>query len=58
MPTERHIIMSYYNLDEVAKQDTRSMITKVWDNKFIGNRHVVIESEQSSKTWDKPIDLS
>lgn len=34
------------------------MIKRVWDNKFIGNRHVVIDSEQSTKTWDRPIDLS
>lgn len=58
MPTERHVVVSLYNLEEVCKQDTKAMIRRVWDNKFIGNRHVVIESEQSSKNWDKPIDLS
>lgn len=58
MPTERHIVVSKYNLEEISKQDSGAMIKRVWDNKFIGNRHVVIDSEQSSKTWDRPIDLS
>lgn len=48
MPTERHIVISKYNLEEVGKWDTKEMVKKVWDNKFIGNRHVVISSELSS----------
>lgn len=58
MPTERHIVMSKYNLDEFSKRDTKEMIKRVWDNKFIGNRHVVVDSEQSLAKWYKPIELS
>ncbi len=34
------------------------MIKRVWDNKYIGNRHVIIESVASNTVWDKPIDLT
>jgi len=44
MPTERHIVISKYDLEEMCKQDTNKMVSRVWDNKFIGNRHVVIEA--------------
>ena len=34
------------------------MLKSVWDNNFIGNRHVVIKTESSLKIWDKPMDLN
>ncbi len=58
MPTERHIVVAKYNLEEVCKQDNKAMIKRVWDNKYIGNRHVVIEPVASNTVWDKPIDLT
>lgn len=48
LPTERHIVMSKYDLEEVCKMNTQKMIKNVWDNKFIGNRHVVVTSELSA----------
>lgn len=42
MPTERHIVISKYNLEEVSKNNTSRMVKYVWDNNFVGNRHVVI----------------
>lgn len=57
LPTERHVVCAKYNLDETAKLDKNKMVKYVWENKFIGNRHVVISSEASHKSWYKPIDL-
>lgn len=57
LPTERHIVCAKYNLDEYAKADKNKMVVHVWENKFIGNRHVIISSEESKKSWHKPIDL-
>jgi viroplasmin and RNaseH domain-containing protein len=58
MVTERHIVCAKYNLEELAKKDTTTMLGKVWDNKFIGNRHVVVDYEQAWKAWDKPLELT
>jgi len=34
------------------------MLKCVWDNNFIGDRHVVIETESSLQMWYKPKDLN
>jgi len=47
LPTERHLIIANYNLEEVAKQKNKSMIDLVWDNRFGGNRHIVVDWEPS-----------
>ena len=58
LPTERHIIIAKYNLEEMSKKDKSKMMNYVWENKFVGNRHVMIKYESSSEIWNKPIDLS
>jgi hypothetical protein len=58
MPTERHIIVSKYNLEELSKKDPAKMISHIWDSKFQGNRHVVVDKEMSSQKWDESLDLS
>ena len=34
------------------------MATRLWDQKFQGNRYVVLSEQQSHKTNEKPIDLN
>jgi len=58
MPTERHVVVSKYNLEEYSKRDPQRMVTRVWDNKFQGNRHVVVDSNSSHSSWLKPLDLT
>jgi hypothetical protein len=58
LPTERHLVIEKFNLEEVCKKDKPKMIKKVWENKFIGNRHVMINFEPSLEIWNKPIDLN
>jgi hypothetical protein len=57
LPTERHVVASKFGLEELSKQDPRQMVRHVWDNKYNGNRHVVIDCEPSFKTWYRPMDL-
>ncbi len=57
LPTERHVVVGKYNLEEVSKQDPYSMVKHIWDNNYNGNRHVVMDFEKSLRTWDRPMDL-
>jgi hypothetical protein len=34
------------------------MINQVWDNRFVGNRHIVVDWELSYLTWNEPMDYS
>jgi hypothetical protein len=34
------------------------MIDKVWDNRFVGNRHIVVNWEPSYHIWNEPMDYS
>ena len=56
MCTERHIVCSKYNLDDSSKITWHGMLGKVWDNKFIGNRHVVVDHEIAVYAWNKPLE--
>lgn len=58
MPTERHIVIAKYNLEEVCKADNTKMIDRVWDNRFVGNRHIVVEWESACRSWNEPMDYS
>ena len=60
LPTERPYIVAKYDLEEyVRKTDRRkNMASRLWDQKFQGNRYVVLSQELSFKTIDKPIDLN
>lgn len=57
LPTERHVVVSKFGLEELSKQDPRQMVRHIWDNNYNGNRHVVIDCEPSLKTWHRPMDL-
>ena len=52
LPTERHVVVSKYDLEEWSKRSPERMVTRVWDNKFQGNRHVVLDADYSHETWD------
>ena len=60
LPTERAFVVAKYDLEEVIRRTDRrkQMATRLWDQKFQGNRYVVLSQEQSFKTSDKPIDLN
>lgn len=45
-----------YNLEDSTKSNPAKMINHVWDNRFGGNRHVVIEWESSLNFWNQPMD--
>lgn len=34
------------------------MINHVWDNRFVGNRHVIVDWEAAIKNWNEPMDYS
>ena len=56
MPSERHIVIAKYNLEEVSKMRNQKMIDLVWDNRFSGNRHIVVNWEPAFHKWYEPMD--
>jgi len=58
LPIERHIQVAKYDLEEIVKRDRTSMVKRLWDQKFQGNRYVVLGQDESHKIWDKTIDLN
>jgi hypothetical protein len=58
MPTERHIVIAKYNLEEVCKSSNPKMIDHVWDNRLVGNRHIVVDWELACLSWNEPMDYS
>ncbi len=58
MPTERHVVIAKFNLEEVCKSNNPKMIDQVWDNRFVENRHIVVDWELSYLSWNKLMDYS
>ncbi len=58
MPTERHVVIAKFNLEEVCKSNNPKMIDQVWDNRFVGNRHIVVDWELFYLSWNKLMDYS
>lgn len=60
LPTERAFVVAKYNLEEVIRRvdKRKTMATRLWDQKFQGNRYVVLSEQQAHLTNDKPIDLN